>query len=182
MLENENENEKDETVSKGSRAKTEDKPVFSQYSQIRFDIYDIFRRYTEEYAALYGLQNMGRERSKEYKSTKGAAIALAVQFFTKANSQFPKTMQGLKVSDRAVRGEEQISKYGDVVDNYYEIMNRITNGVLVDEKKLKYERYNPTLRHLSFITNFMSRFMHESGIGAIEGRYQDEKNEFGYGG
>jgi len=78
--------------------------------------------------------------------------------------------------------KDYMKEHGDMVTNYYALMTRLTHGVYVDSKKPHYERFEPNMRHLSFINEFMGEFMYVSGIGAIEGRYQDEKNEFGYGG
>lgn len=184
----EQEQEKEKT---GLRKKSDEKPVFSQYSQIRWDIYDIFHRFTEEMGVMYGLQDLERTRSKDYKDSRARAIAYAVQFYSKAAHQFPETMKLIQDEDRAFKRydnagnditKEYLDAYGDVVKNYYELMRRVTNGVLKDSKKDKWERFTPNMRHFSFLNDFMGRFMHASGIGSIEGRYQDEKNEFGYGG
>lgn len=177
-----------------NRKKDDDKPVFSQYSQVRFDIYDIVHRYTEFYSWMLGLQDQNKVNNKEYRTYKSSALSLAVQFYLKTFHAFPETIKAIRDKDRALKRfdehgndvtEAYLQQYGDLVDNYAELMNRVRNGVPVEDKnkKLKYEGFSPNLHHLSLISDFMSLFMSESGLSHIEGRYQDEQgNMFSYGG
>jgi hypothetical protein len=180
MLEkNENQNTENTTVPESGL--NEETPVISTYTLIKNDVWSAYHEFTTEYGVLCGLRDMNKEGNKDYKTAKARAIAFSVQFYGKVVNNFPKTFEAIKVKNAEMYDEERIKQYGDDVENYLELMRRITVGV--PDKKGRFQRFSPNFAHLSLLLDFMSKFLTASGISHIEGRFQSEGDDmYKYGG
>lgn len=152
-------------------------PIVSVYSLIRNDIWSAFHEFSIEFGVMCGLRNMDKDMSKEFVRASARAVAYAVQFYQKIAYNFPDTFALLDQQDQG--DGQDIEKFGTQTANYLELMRRITNGI-VDEKG-KAQKFKPNFMHISFMSSYMARFLHTSGISSIEGRFDDERDQFAYG-
>lgn len=156
-------------------------PVMATYSLIKNDIWDAYHQFNTEFGVMIGLRDLDRERSKEYKLARARALTFAAQFHGKIINNFPDVWNTIKEQDKVRYSIERIKEHGDDVDNYFELMRRIKMGI--QDKKGNYNHYKPVFSHISFLENFMSRFLYVAGITKIEGMYKapEEQSIHGYG-
>lgn len=164
------------------KKKVEEPPVISTYNQVKFDIYMLFQDFSKAYGSYKALERIGRA-GKELKQYESLMTSYSLQFHGLVESGWDKTKLRMKNYDRRLMGEQVVAKYGDLWTRFVRICYAANDGGhLFDPEKYKYKPYYFDKPDFSLANIAISRFLQFSGITAIEGRFQDEKSEFGYGG